>query len=352
MSFDINSLIGYVFPTTYGTSIISGRPIIDYTASDIVNNNYAISSIGTAMTTWIGIELENLNTTNGENGAYGTVDIYGINTAGTAVLWGSGFSIIGFTSNGILLGKNFVSETGQWGNLAYISEVPITRGETYSPELIAYNDPDTAGFTLSCFLAGTRILTSAGEVPVEQIAVGDLVVTASGAVRPVVWVGARGLDCARHRDPERVLPVRISAGAFADNVPARDLFLSPDHAVFCKGAAADGAQDVLIPVQDLINGTTIAQIPAGRVTYHHIELARHDLLLAEGLAVESYLETGNRAVFGGVGPALPLHPDFGALRWEAAGYAPLVVTGPLCDAARARLARRAIALATLDRAAA
>jgi hypothetical protein len=87
-----------------------------------------------------------------------------------------------------------------------------------------------------------------------------------------------------------VWPVRVRAGAFGARRPHRDLVLSPDHAVF--------VDKVLIPVRYLLNGATIVQEPVDVITYWHVELARHDVLFAEGLPCESYLDTGNRALFG------------------------------------------------------
>ena len=72
------------------------------------------------------------------------------------------------------------------------------------------------------------------------------------------------------------------------------------------------------------------------VTYWHIELPAHDAVLAEGLACESFLDTGQKPAFEG-GPALTLHPDFQARAREAAAFAPMVVVGPALDAARDRL---------------
>ena len=70
------------------------------------------------------------------------------------------------------------------------------------------------------------------------------------------------------------------------------------------------------------------------MTYHHVELPYHSVLLAEGLAAESYLDTGDRANFINSDGPIALHPDFSSRAWEAAGCAPLVVTGPELEAAR------------------
>ena len=83
-----------------------------------------------------------------------------------------------------------------------------------------------------CYLRGTRILTPDGEIPIEDLSVKNSVVTISGAVRPVRWVGHRRIDLNRQPQPETVAPIRILRDAFADNIPHRDLLVSPDHAIF------------------------------------------------------------------------------------------------------------------------
>jgi hypothetical protein len=186
---------------------------------------------------------------------------------------------------------------------------------------------------LACFVAGTRIATAHGEVPVELLAPGDPVRTHSGALRPVRWIGHRRLDCRRHPRPETVRPLRVSADAFAPGRPRRALLLSPDHAVFVDG--------VLIPARHLVNGVTIAPVAAESVTYFHVELDRHDIILAEGLPTESFLDTGNRAAFGNGGAVTRLHPDFAQRVWDADACAPLIVDGPLLARVRRRLLARA-----------
>ncbi len=189
----------------------------------------------------------------------------------------------------------------------------------------------TTDLPAPCFAAGTLIRTERGDVAVEFLRAGDRIhVTSDAVAREVVWIGQRDVDCARHPDPASVWPVRVTAGAFGPGLPTRDLYLSPDHAIFF--------QDVLIPVKHLLNGTTIARVPTDHVSYHHVELAAHAVILAEGLPVESYLDTGDRDSFANAGPVMRLFPVFGAdpnLIRDARACAPLVVTGPAVTAARA-----------------
>ena len=132
---------------------------------------------------------------------------------------------------------------------------------------------------VACFAAGTRIETDAGLCAVEHLAVGDLVVTHDGVMRPIRWIGSRYLVApgAEHR------PVRIRAGSMGRGLPFSDLLLSPDHAIFAQG--------VLIPSRALVDGENVASLVVPNVTYFHVELETHDVILAEGLACETYLDS-------------------------------------------------------------
>jgi hypothetical protein len=155
--------------------------------------------------------------------------------------------------------------------------------------------------TVPCFVAGTHIATASGETRVGALRLGDRLLSVFGCSVPVIWLGHRTIDCRRHKSPQSVWPVRIRAGAFAAGMPARDLWLSPDHAVYVDGS--------LIPAIYLVNGRSIAQARVGRVTYIHVELPAHDVVLAEGLPAESYLDTGNRAAFAGGGSLIGARVD-------------------------------------------
>jgi hypothetical protein len=146
-------------------------------------------------------------------------------------------------------------------------------------------------------------------------------------------MGHRRVDCLRHPDPARVWPVRVRAHSFGPGRPHRELWLSPDHSVFINGD--------LIPIKYLINDSTIRQVPVDSVMYYHIELARHDVVLAHGLPAESYLETGHRSDFTNGGKTVSLHPLLTPLIRDGMGCARMVITGPELLAVRASLDRHA-----------
>ncbi|MBW8270155.1 Hint domain-containing protein [Caldovatus aquaticus] len=194
-----------------------------------------------------------------------------------------------------------------------------------------------------CYLEGTRIMTARGEVAVEDLRIGDLVVTAHGrgpVLQPVVWVGRRRVNLALHPNRAAAEPILVRAGALGENVPFRDLRVSPEHALFVDGR--------LVPAALLVNGVSIVREPWWQaVTWYHVELPEHGLLMAEGAPAESYFDAGNRHMFG-EGALAALFPDFAAgrdeRRYEEAACFPLLrEEGPALAAIRARLAERAAA---------
>ncbi|WP_252348398.1 Hint domain-containing protein [Gluconobacter sp. P1D12_c] len=153
-----------------------------------------------------------------------------------------------------------------------------------------------------CYGRGTLISTAEGEASVEDLNIGDLVRTASGALRPVRWIGRRsysGRFASGNRD---VLPVVFKSGSLGNGLPRRDLSVSPLHAMFLEGT--------LIPAVLLVNGVSILQAQAmDEVSYFHIELDSHDVLLAEGAPSESFIDDGSRGMFHNAAEYQALYPD-------------------------------------------
>ena len=197
--------------------------------------------------------------------------------------------------------------------VAHTLTIPKAGGGNYifNNFTIAAGAPTTFDVTATsitdvvCFLAGTQLRTPAGEVAVERLRTGQQVTTlvdGQEVTQTVRWMDHRRIDLTQHPRPETVSPIRIERDAFADNMPHRVLFVSPDHAIFVDGK--------LICARQLVNGTTIRRETGWTsVDYFHVELDAHAILLAEGLPAESYLDTGNRGFFANSGAPLVLHPD-------------------------------------------
>ncbi len=287
----------------------------------------------------LGSDIVNFNTIEFATGAVWTI-AGGINAFSGAVIndfsVGSTIDLVGAAEASLGFIGNVITLVGDAGILVTFT------GLADGTFLRAVPD-GTGGTALSidaaapCFATGTRIRTARGEVPVEVLRVGDVVATGIGGDwAPVKWIGHRTVNCAVHPRPQDVMPVRIVRGAFAPDVPNRDLVLSPDHSVYVDG--------VLVPARYLVNGATVLQEPVAGVTYWHVELERHDVILAEGMACESYLDTGNRAAFANGGDVVMKDADFARGVWSVAACAPVVLDGARLRAVRARLVARAVAL--------
>ena len=213
----------------------------------------------------------------------------------------------------------------------------FTSAPDYSGSVILYSDASGGPFVPPvCFAEGTRILTGHGEIAVENLAIGDRVVTASGEHRPIRWLGHRTIVCTRHPEPRSVWPICVSAHAFGQNRPSRDLQVSPAHAL-----CVTCVDEVLIGANRLINGVTIVQLPVEHTTYWHVELDSHDILIANGMPSESYLDMGNRQFFvESDGVDLHALPD-GPSRTYYDYCRPFVDRGPLLDVVRQQLTARA-----------
>jgi hypothetical protein len=209
-----------------------------------------------------------------------------------------------------------------------------------SIEFLRFADRTIDTSTIPCFAAGTQILTDAGEVAVEALRIGEQVALWGGGFAAVTWTGRRTVEIGTHAWPDLVRPVRVRAGALAEGVPHRDLLLSPEHAL--------AIEDVLVPVGLLVNGRSIVQERGGdRITYVHVALPAHAVLLAEGAPAESYLDLGHRRTFEEEAGAMDPHTRF-ASPVAAAGCAPRIEDGPLLEAVRARLSARATEIIAME----
>ncbi|GAP23338.1 hypothetical protein GLF_0220 [Gluconobacter frateurii NBRC 101659] len=158
------------------------------------------------------------------------------------------------------------------------------------------------GFGTPCYCPGTLIATEEGEIPVENLQVGTRVQTASGEIRPIRWIGRRAYDPIFAYGNRDVLPILLRKGSLGNTLPRRDLTVSPLHAMFVDG--------YLIPALHLVNGLSIIQIEKpDQISYIHIELETHDILLAEGAPSESFIDDGSRGMFHNAHEYSELYPD-------------------------------------------
>jgi hypothetical protein len=274
-----------------GGSTIAGGATLDLLASGAAGGG-AIGFAGVGGTLAVGASVHVANT---------------IATLG----YGDAFDVAGLAGGA----AQFNSITKQ----LVVSNASLGLSLTLTLDAASYNPvaftavPDAAGTGLlvtyvACFAAGTRLLTAGGERAVETLRVGDVLPDlVARRLRRVVWIGHKTVFPAAHPRQADVLPVRVRRDAFGRGMPHRDLVVSPDHALHVRGRP--------VPARRLIDGKRVVREHAESVTYWHVELDAHGVLLAEGMPAESYLDTGGRAAF--TAAAAPTPAWLAAVRREA-----------------------------------
>jgi hypothetical protein len=293
----------------------------------------------------------------------GTVNDFGSiaspsGVSGTAVFFGESTGTLVLETGGSLTGGIFAFEQGDaidFQGSTHTTEGSPSAGTysvltpsngtlsfegTYTGEQFVFTSIDgglETQITLeaSCYLRGTRIRCEHGERPIESLRVGDRVATLRGTFEPIRWIGRRSYSGWHAKGNLEVLPVLIRAGALADGLPARDLWVSPGHAMYVDG--------MLIAARDLVNGKSICQEDwIDEVTYFHLEFDRHEILFAEGAASESFIDDDSRQHFDNAAEYWLRYPD---ARFKPASFcAPRVEEGYELRAIRDRFAARARAV--------
>lgn len=198
---------------------------------------------------------------------------------------------------------------------------------------------DAWEYQIPCFTRGVAITVRDGQKPVEDLAVGDLVLTRDNGLQPIRWIGSRRIGgTVLERNP-RLCPIRIRAGALGGNTPASDLIVSPQHRILVRSKLAQrmfGIDEVLVAARQLldVDGVEIAR-DMPEVEYFHFMFDDHQLVLANGAETES-LYAGPGAL-NAVGPAardeiLALFPE---LRELESGV-PVLPVRPLVEGRTAR----------------
>jgi hypothetical protein len=180
--------------------------------------------------------------------------------------------------------------------------VPNIYGHSYvdpsGSALVFFNGTMNVNASPICYVKGTKILCKRGYVSIEDLKVGDHVVTLGKIINnstvelndrssePIIWTGALKVPSLSQYS----LPIRIKAGSLGKKMPTYDLLVSPGHRVIVGNS--------FLLAKELINGTTIVQEKCNEVNYYHLELSSHSIIIANGISSETYLDTGGtRGVF-------------------------------------------------------
>ena len=192
----------------------------------------------------------------------------------------------------------------------------ISNGDDVQFKLVFNNDTHTSSddvligvsnvIHIVCYYPGTMIATPNGEVAIENLSINDMVLRHDGTAAPVRWIG-RNTVSTLFSGKLKTLPIRIRKDALAENVPSRDLLVSPEHAIL--------VDDILVQAGALVNDTSIVRetnVPS-KFVYHHIELADHALVMAENTPAESFIDNVERRAYDNWAEHEALYGDLPAL---------------------------------------
>ncbi|WP_081370046.1 Hint domain-containing protein [Granulibacter bethesdensis] len=195
---------------------------------------------------------------------------------------------------------------------------------------------------LVCFLGGSMISTPEGEKPVETIYPGNSILALENGqpvARKVIWSGIATAHVNQDLpDDQAGYPVRIRKDAISDQVPYKDMLITPDHCLYLEG--------YFIPARLLVNGRTIFYDRSfTSYQYYHIETEKHAVITADGVLTETYLDTSNRRQFSPLGTEQTSRnvTMFGGRKsnWTEDAAAKLAVTPDLVEPVFRRIEARA-----------
>jgi hypothetical protein len=305
---------------------VNGRDVAPMELAS-ASSSGTISGLGTQFTGFETIDID--------SGASWTIsgDVAGL---------ANGQSITGFSARDILVLDGFtatssiVSGTTLILSDGVVSETLHISTDLTSPAFLITDVADGTEISI-CYLKGTRILTAAGEVVVEDLRIGDEVATRFGGMRRIKWIGRQSFLGRFVRNNPAQIPICISAGALGDGLPRRNLWVSPGHSMLLG--------ETLVLARDLVNGITIRQEnPPEELYYFQLDFGTHDCVLAEGAWSEAYANApGLRAAFHNFAEyksLYPNEPESTKLRL----CAPRPEAGPVLDAALRPIVARAAAM--------
>lgn len=142
-----------------------------------------------------------------------------------------------------------------------------------------------------CFTLGTLIATPRGEVPVEELRIGDKVVTRDNGFQDIVWTGSRKISWAEIGNEPHLKPIVITQGSLGHGLPETDLMVSQNHRILVtndRTALQFNEPEVLVAAKHLLTGRTIYEVSVGGTVYYHLMFSRHQVVLSNGAWTESF----------------------------------------------------------------
>jgi T5SS/PEP-CTERM-associated repeat protein len=228
-----------------------------------------------------------------------------IDTALNDLAVGDMIEVLGTSVSSVMFGASSLTITTSDGPITFSDVVyassPLTP-DAYSASYDKSTGLEDITFTeVTCYVEGTKILTSRGEVAVESLRIGDSLKTLHAGEQKIKWIGTRSYGGRFIEGNKAALPICIKRNAIENNIPARDLFVSPGHAICIDG--------VLVRAARLVNGVSVVQAErVSSVTYYHIEMETHEIIFAENCPAETFIGEHFRQQFQNAAAFKELYP--------------------------------------------
>lgn len=178
--------------------------------------------------------------------------------------------------------------------VGYVTSEPLLPGINYTfstSNVVPFNAPEYSDFSdVPCFVEGTVISSIDGEIPIENLNVGDAVFNTSGEYQTIRWIGKRQLTLG-FCNANQLQPICIKQGAFGNDLPNQDLYVSPNHRMVVSNAYCEllfGESETLVPAKFLLDMKGVTQdTDLSSVTYYHLLFDSHQTIYSNGCPSES-----------------------------------------------------------------
>ena len=156
------------------------------------------------------------------------------------------------------------------------------------------SNPKVEKPVIACFTPGTKIATLRGETEVENLVAGVKVVTRDNGIQTIRWIGRKKVDWRIMTANPHLKPVLVRRGSLGNDLPERDLMVSPNHRVLVandRTALQFNDTEVLVAAKHLVGGLSVRSIDSMGTTYVHFMFDRHEVVLSDGIWTESFQPT-------------------------------------------------------------
>ena len=193
------------------------------------------------------------------------------------------------------------SQNGQTSNIwGMASDTELLEGVRYVKVGGSNNGDSEYESFVPCFTPGSMVSTPTGLIRVQDLRVGDRVMTRDNGLQDIRWIGRKDLTRAALSADARVRPIRIRKGALGDGMPMTDMMVSPNHRMLITGpqlAVNFGEEEMLVAAKHLVGLPGVEMVDARDVSYLHLLCDRHEVLMVDAVWTESF-QPGDYAMNG------------------------------------------------------